>query len=266
LTNFLTLEEAVSLLNANEKSGVDDTKPNTDEDPAPDATSESSDDEGPIEVDELAASDEYYFLSAKKKSKWKRWFLAVPALVEMMFWIVWLCHLLMRHLRTRQFDSGHSKEDPVRMHEVLSTVLLLGSWTYAFVRPFLLRGKILVVPYDLFTLYLTKVAVVCLNVGATIYKHYAGEHEHHNPMTSATKLKNIIMMTHLFILGILIATTVTLPIGIPPPGVHKSEIGKTVSPEDYTRLWKWITFAWVKPLVKRVSQFSLSILSSFLTI
>ncbi|CAG8744004.1 1956_t:CDS:2, partial [Acaulospora colombiana] len=78
--------------------------------------------------------------------------------------------------------------------------------------------KILVVPYDLFTLYLAK---------------------------------TIEMMAHFFILGVLIATVVSLPIGVPPPGVHRGEIGKTVSPEDYTRLWKWITFSWVRPLVKR---------------
>jgi hypothetical protein len=28
--------------------------------------------------------------------------------------------------------------------------------------------------------------------------------------------------------------------------------GKSVSPEDYTTLWGWITFSWVWPLVERV--------------
>ncbi len=28
--------------------------------------------------------------------------------------------------------------------------------------------------------------------------------------------------------------------------------GLSVSPEDYTTLWGWVTFSWVWPLVKRV--------------
>jgi hypothetical protein len=28
--------------------------------------------------------------------------------------------------------------------------------------------------------------------------------------------------------------------------------GLSVSPEDYTSLWGWVTFSWVWPLVKRV--------------
>ncbi|PVF92969.1 hypothetical protein CPB86DRAFT_743436 [Serendipita vermifera] len=250
LTNFLPLDEAVLLLTSSEKSN--DTKPIADPVPEDAASAEDSsdDDEGPVEIDERAASEEYDFLHAKKTSKWKRWFLVVPALVEMTFWIMWLCNLLMRHLRTRKMGPGQSEEPPVRMHEVVSPLLLAGSWSYAVVRPFLLRSKILVVPYDLFTLYLSKVAVTGLNVGAIIYLHYV-EHQHNEPITHSTHLKAMEMMAHFFILGVLIATTVSLPIGIPPPGVHRAEIGKTVSPEDYTRLWKWITFSWVIPLVKR---------------
>ena len=30
--------------------------------------------------------------------------------------------------------------------------------------------------------------------------------------------------------------------------------GLQVSPEDYTPLWGWITFDWVYPLIKRVSD------------
>lgn len=30
--------------------------------------------------------------------------------------------------------------------------------------------------------------------------------------------------------------------------------GRTVTPEDYTTLWGWVTFSWVYPLVRRVSH------------
>ncbi|CAG8752636.1 4892_t:CDS:2, partial [Acaulospora colombiana] len=87
LTNFLPLDEAVLLIKSSEKT--DDTKPIADPVPEDAAVAEDStdEDEGPVEIDEGAASEEYDFLHAKRTSKWKRWFLAVPAMVELAFWI-----------------------------------------------------------------------------------------------------------------------------------------------------------------------------------
>ncbi|KAH9476699.1 ABC transporter 7 [Psilocybe cubensis] len=44
---------------------------------------------------------------------------------------------------------------------------------------------------------------------------------------------------------------VTIPLALPSNRVDPKEIGHSVSPEDYTNLWGWITFKWVYPLVKR---------------
>lgn len=42
-----------------------------------------------------------------------------------------------------------------------------------------------------------------------------------------------------------------MPMGIPSSFINKADIGITVSAEDYTILWNWISFAWVYPLIKK---------------
>jgi hypothetical protein len=46
-----------------------------------------------------------------------------------------------------------------------------------------------------------------------------------------------------------------MPLAVPTSQVNEEEIGKTISPEDYTTLFKWATFTWVYPLIKKVLYF-----------
>lgn len=52
-----------------------------------------------------------------------------------------------------------------------------------------------------------------------------------------------------FLLGVVCG----IPVGVPSKRVKAEDIGRSISPEDYTSLWGWITFSWVWPLVKKVS-------------
>ncbi|QRV85046.1 ABC transporter transmembrane region [Ceratobasidium sp. AG-Ba] len=42
--------------------------------------------------------------------------------------------------------------------------------------------------------------------------------------------------------------------GVPSGHVDATQIGWSVSPEDFTTLWGWITFSWVEPLLRRGSS------------
>ncbi|KAI0308316.1 hypothetical protein B0F90DRAFT_1681863 [Multifurca ochricompacta] len=57
-------------------------------------------------------------------------------------------------------------------------------------------------------------------------------------------------LLNLAVLFILIAIVLTMPLAIPSDKIDKTEIGKSVSPEDYTTFWGWVTFSWVWPLIK----------------
>lgn len=208
-SNFLPLEEAVSLINGK-----------------------------PIEP----INDQAEEAHERENSKWKAGFLVVPTLFETAYWVFWACRQVM-------LARERHRLMPVL---IITPILLALSWLYACIRPLFIRRRPLTVPYDLFAVYLSMLTILGLDVGSIIYKRYAYSHGRPAPDTNHAIV--VVLMLHFFALSILLGTVLSLPIGIPPPGVDKDQIGKTISPEDYTPFWGWITFFWVYPLVKRVSQ------------
>lgn len=217
-SNFLPLEEAVSLLNEN-ANGVTRT----------------------------ISSDDWDLGHEHKKDKWKVGILVVPAGLETAYWGFWICRFVLELLRTKDEDDN----TPVAAYEVVTTTLLAISWLYALLRPLFLR-KPLTIPYDLFTLYLSMLGVTGLNIGAIIYKEYVYGPGGPAPRTDHGTI--LALMVHVFILFVLLSVTVSLHTGIPPRGVDREKIGTTITPEDYTTLAQWITFWWIYPVVKRVSR------------
>ncbi|KAI0065886.1 multidrug resistance-associated ABC transporter [Artomyces pyxidatus] len=116
-------------------------------------------------------------------------------------------------------------------------------WLYATLRPVLrLRPT---PPYDLFTLFFVLFGVEVLSFGGIIY----------DSRVSGISLPPAIIIvghvTNFVALLALLATIFSMPVGIPGRGVDVQQIGKSISPEDYTTLWGWATFHWVWPLIKR---------------
>ena len=181
-----------------------------------------------------------------KKAQWKVGMLAIPAALETVYWGFWACRLILEAFKWSNNGDGHA---PVTAYEISAAVILTITWIYALLRPFFLR-KPLIVPYDLFTLYLSFAGVTGLNVGSIIYKEYTYGSSNPPPPTDHGTM--VALMLHVFILAVLISVTLSLPIGIPPDAVDQEKIGTSVTPEDYTKLAHWITFWWIYPIVKRV--------------
>ncbi|CAL1697425.1 unnamed protein product [Somion occarium] len=49
-----------------------------------------------------------------------------------------------------------------------------------------------------------------------------------------------------------------MPLAIPSDRINPEEIGQSISPEDYTSLWGWITFDWIRPLIRRGTNVTLN--------
>ena len=173
--------------------------------------------------------------------------LAVPAFVEFGFWLTWLIRHAYHAINNNIFEGGNA---PLSYEVVMASLLTL-SWLYACIRPLLIRQHVLTVPYDLFSLYISMLFALILDVGAYLFKEYV-RGEHGLPNTPTRHSQAVAFLVHVFCLFVLLSVTLSLPVDVPPPGVDADEIGKSVTPEDYTPLWGWISFWWVYPLLKRV--------------
>jgi hypothetical protein len=167
---------------------------------------------------------------------WRTLSLAIPALLETVAW------LALASYRLVAFDTNES----YATYDLWAPLLVAISWFYASLKPVLRPAS--TPPYDLFVLYLVHVFTAFLSVGSVIYSKYVyGE-----SVSNAFILGTIV---HFIILGGLLAVVFSMPLGVPTVQVDTEEIGKTISPEDYTTLFKWATFFWVYPLIKKVTSF-----------
>jgi hypothetical protein len=231
LTPFLTLQEAEALHAA--------------------ATEESKAALGEAGQGEADAVAEH----VEPRHFWKSLLLSWFALIETLVW-----------LGIASFTFIQDERDLVY---VASPFVLALTWLFATVRP-IVRPK-LTPPYGLFTLYLIYTAFELVSLGAFAYNHRA----YGTPLPPS-----LILMAHILnlcVLFILVAIVLSMPLSIPSRRVEKAKIvslrwvvslrqligmvkGLSVSPEDYTTLWGWITFSWVWPLVKRVRVLRVSVL------
>jgi hypothetical protein len=140
-------------------------------------------------------------------------------------------------------------------------LLMAFSWLYTAVRPIV--SPPVTAPYDLFSVYVLHVVGGALLLGGHLFDHAVAA----VPLPSTLVL--IGFSANLVVVFTLLYVTVQMPMNLPSPHVKKEDIvrrnvfppfddaqvsqGRSVSPEDYTRLWGWMTFNWVFPLIKRVS-------------
>ncbi|KAJ7123089.1 multidrug resistance-associated ABC transporter [Mycena epipterygia] len=129
------------------------------------------------------------------------------------------------------FTTSHSA--PVQC------ILVALSWLYTAVRP--VTVPFATAPYDLFAVYLLHTIGGILLFGGHIFEYVVGE----VPLPSTPTLVGL--GANLALVLVLLYITVQMPMNL---RVKNEDVGQAVSPEDCTRLWEWITFSWVYPLVK----------------
>ncbi|KAJ6615389.1 multidrug resistance-associated ABC transporter [Mycena sp. CBHHK59/15] len=136
-----------------------------------------------------------------------------------------------------------STTSPVDGWEVARRFFMALSWLYTSVRPIAFPSA--TSPYDLFFLYLLHSVGGVLLLGGHIFDYGVGE----KPLPSTLTLVGLSL--NLGVLFVLLYIIVQMPMNLPSTRVKKEDIGQSVTPEDYTTLWRWITFSWVYPLIKR---------------
>ncbi|KAG6830506.1 hypothetical protein H0H92_000347 [Tricholoma furcatifolium] len=128
------------------------------------------------------------------------------------------------------------------LHRAVVSGALALTWMYTVFRP--LKRPTQTVPYDLFVVYVTLVAGAVLQVSGILYDSGVFGDAWPNVGTLVAVIAN---------LGATIAAlsvVLGMPLALPSQGVKPEDIGVSVSPEDYTTLFGWITFYWVYPLVQ----------------
>ncbi|KAJ6539128.1 hypothetical protein B0H19DRAFT_1269480 [Mycena capillaripes] len=122
--------------------------------------------------------------------------------------------------------------------------LFATSWLYAFFRP-LIKNSVIPVPMDLFWLFFLEFAGAISLLGGVLLGY-----------DQATKIMVIVFVGNVIITASLLAVVLRLPLGV---RIRESLDGAPEpTPEDYTSLFSWITFAWVYPLIRRGTKNTLT--------
>lgn len=161
--------------------------------------------------------------------RWRPLVFSSVGLVETLTWLTYGSFLLI---------SG-----PTDAWQPYQPLLIAVSWLYTVVRP--IRRPPATPPFDLFVIYCLHFITGTVQIGSIIFDN----------LVSGTPLPSIFgivasIMNLATVLGLL-AVLVTMPLAVPGNKVRKEEIGRSVSPEDYTTLLGWITFSWVYALIRR---------------
>ncbi|TFK37278.1 multidrug resistance-associated ABC transporter [Crucibulum laeve] len=159
---------------------------------------------------------------------WRTIVFVFAGLFQTLFWIVNGSYLLY--------------SDRTDVWEVARAFLLAITWLYTAVRP--ITHPTATPPYDLFSIYITLFITSTLQLGGILFDNGVSG----VPLPPMTTI--IAISANLLLIGALLLVVLNIPLAIPSSSVKKDDIGKAVSLEDYTPLWKWITFAWIRPLVQ----------------
>ncbi|KAI0048024.1 multidrug resistance-associated ABC transporter [Auriscalpium vulgare] len=167
---------------------------------------------------------------------WKTLVLAWIALLETLIWLA--------------VGSFSLMQDEQAAIYTLSPFVTASAWLYATVRPILHPKP--TPSYRLFSLYIILFGVEVLSLGGFMYdKSVQGL-----PLPPTTLFSAHV--ANLSALLLLIGTVLSMPVNIASDRVEKADIGKSVSPEDYTSLWGWVTFSWIWPLIKKGTRGTLN--------
>ncbi|KAJ7069893.1 hypothetical protein C8F01DRAFT_1114453 [Mycena amicta] len=122
-------------------------------------------------------------------------------------------------------------------------MLLSGSWMYTVLRAATHASA--TPPYDLFMLYCAYAITGFIQLGG----HVFGELVDRIPLPNSTVLTGLIL-NEASALAVLLAV-LQMPLNVPSSRTDVSQIGISLTTEDYTPLWEWITFSWIYPLIRK---------------
>ncbi|KAF9025817.1 multidrug resistance-associated ABC transporter [Hymenopellis radicata] len=126
---------------------------------------------------------------------------------------------------------------------IMRAFLIAATWLYTVVRPVVAPAA--TPQYDVFVVYIMHLVGGILLLGGALY----------DTIVFGFPLPHGIILVGLYanpiITIILLAVVMSIPIDVPSSRVKPVDIGMTVSPEDYTTLFGWVTFSWVYPLVQK---------------
>ncbi|KAJ7108212.1 multidrug resistance-associated ABC transporter [Mycena epipterygia] len=127
--------------------------------------------------------------------------------------------------------------------EAVQGFLIAFTWLYTTARPILWPTA--TPPFDMLSIYLLQIAGGVVQLGGHWFQHSA----YGAPLPDTSVLVGL--SANLVASVGLVAVILGMPLALPSHLVKKEDIGWSVSPEDYTSLWGWVSFRWVYPLVRR---------------
>ncbi|KAI0827335.1 multidrug resistance-associated ABC transporter [Trametes gibbosa] len=158
---------------------------------------------------------------------WRTLVLSTVSLVESLLWVGLGCYSLI--------------VDPANTWNGVRDLLVASTWFYAALRPILKPTA--TVPRDLLVLFGAHLVLGLI----VLFGHFYDSYVYAVPLPDTLRLTTEVV--NLVAVGGLFTVILNMPLGIPSKQVKKEEIGKTISPEDYTTVWGWVSFRWVVPLL-----------------
>jgi hypothetical protein len=138
------------------------------------------------------------------------------------------------------FNLASRADQPITWADAQPFVLA-AVWAYAALRAVL--APIPTPAYGLFTLYAIQFLGGIVVLGGMAYGARIGEGVYLPTGILAGHIADVVASTGLLLVSL------STPIALPSSSVNEADVGKSVSPEDYTTLWGWLSFSWVTPLV-----------------
>lgn len=177
---------------------------------------------------------------------WRSLVLAIVSLLETLVWLGLATYSL--------------AITPIDIHHALVGFALSFVWLYAAVRPIVAPSA--TPPTDLLALYTLQLVMSVLLFGGILFDSSVRGYPNPAPWVLAGHVANLAAIV------ILLLVVFNMPLAVPSDRVEKEKIvsvlfmssrrytdqlqGESISPEDYTTLWGWMSFTWILPLVERV--------------
>ncbi|KIJ51976.1 hypothetical protein M422DRAFT_202944 [Sphaerobolus stellatus SS14] len=143
-----------------------------------------------------------------------------------------------------------SNYTPIALHNsafdytIITSIMNAVSWLPAVIFPMVRPTA--TVPFGLLILYLGQLGGAIYRVGSVWYDAALGENG--RPVAQV-----VLMSCHLVVVLALVLVIMTMPLHVPTNTGIASNIGATVSPEDYAPLWERMTFEWLLPLIRKAN-------------
>ncbi|KAF7340568.1 ABC bile acid [Mycena sanguinolenta] len=119
------------------------------------------------------------------------------------------------------------------------------SWTWLYTAVRAGTHRTATPPYDLFALYIVYFVAAVVELAGHLFEWSVDG----VPLPGTAVLFGVLLNVA-STLGVLLAV-LSMPLNVPSGRTPVADIGVTVTPEDYTPLWKWISFSWIYPLIKK---------------